>query len=172
MKSKRLRSARTTLPLLVAATFALGTLATGAGAADGKAVGEFGWFGVGKAYEMDKGHFFWVGEFSGTFFSDKGDGGMFHRAGVKCPGWLDMDFNAKRSVGGGTCIITDLEGDQAYATWRNAGTPGPGGRGPGTFDYIGGTGKYKGLSGSNTFTGVTQINWADGTASGYAIWNR
>ena len=54
----------------------------------------------------------------------------------------------------------------------NAGTPGPGGKGPGTFEYIGGTGKYKGLSGSNTFTGVTQVNWADGTASGYAIWNR
>jgi len=40
------------------------------------------------------------------------------------------------------------------------------------FKYTGGTGKYKGISGDNTFAGVTQINWQDGTASGYATWNR
>ena len=156
----------TSVAALVAAA-----VASSAGAAD-KAVGEFGWFGVGKAYEMEKGHYFWVGEFSGTFFNDKGPGSMFHRSGVKCPGWLDMEFSSKRSQGGGTCIITDLDGDQAYLTWRNAGTPGPGGLGPGTFEYTGGTGKYKGISGDNTFVGVTQVNWQDGTASGYATWNR
>lgn len=140
--------------------------------AEVKAVGEFGWFGVGKAYEMTKGHFFWVGEFSGTFFNDKGENGPFHHAGVKCPGWLDMNFNSGKSKGGGTCIITDLQGDQAYLSWSNAGTPGPGGQGPGTFEYTGGTGKYAGISGKSTFVGITQVNWADGTASGYATWNR
>ena len=141
-------------------------------AADMKPVGDFGWFGVGKAHEMEKGHFFWVGEFSGTFFSDKGEGGLFHHAGVKCPGWLDMDFNTSKSKGGGTCIITDLQGDQAYITWSNAGTPGPGGRGPGSFEYTGGTGKYAGFSGKSSFVGVTQVNWSDGTASGFATWNK
>jgi hypothetical protein len=141
-------------------------------AADEMAVGDFGWFGVGKAHELEKGHFFWVGEFSGTFFSDKGDGGLFHLAGVKCPGWLDQDFNAGTSKGGGTCIVTDLQGDRAYLTWSNAGKPGPGGRGPGSFRYTGGTGKYAGMSGSGRFVGVTQVNWADGTASGYSIWNK
>ena len=140
--------------------------------AEVKAVGDFGWFGVGKAYEMTKGHFFWVGEFSGTFFNDKGESGPFHRAGVKCPGWLDMNFNSGKSKGGGTCIITDLQGDQAYVSWSNAGTPGPGGQAPGTFEYTGGTGKYAGISGKSTFVGVTQVNWADGTASGYSTWNR
>ena len=148
------------------------TIALPAYAADTKVIGEFGWFGVGKAYEMEKGHFFWVGEFSGTFFNDKGDGSTFHRAGVKCPGWLDLDFNTSKSKGGGSCIITDLQGDQAYLMWQNAGTPGPGGRGPGTFTYTGGTGKYLGISGTSSFVGVTQVNWADGTASGYALWNR
>ncbi len=159
--------------LAYAAAVSAGLLVCGAAnAQDTKVVGEFGWFGVGKAYEMEKGHFFWVGEFSGTFFNDKGDGSQFHRAGVKCPGWLDMDFNTKRSQGGGTCIITDLEGNQAFLTWRNAGAPGPGGKGPGTFQYTGGTGKYQSISGNNTFVGVTQVNWQDGTASGYSIWNR
>jgi CubicO group peptidase (beta-lactamase class C family) len=50
--------------------------------------------------------------------------------------------------------------------------PGPGQRGPGTFEWTGGTGKYKEIKGSNTFVGVTQVNWPDGTATGYATWNR
>ena len=40
------------------------------------------------------------------------------------------------------------------------------------WEWTGGTGKYKGISGSNTFVGVLQVNFADGTASGYATWNR
>jgi hypothetical protein len=142
------------------------------GAEDWKVTGEFGWFGVGKAYELEKGHFYWVGEFSGTFFNDKGPGSLFHRAGVKCPAFFDADFNNKKSKAGGYCVITDLDGDQAYCVWRNAGSPGPGAAGPGTFEYTGGTGKYKGISGSNTFVGITQVNWQDGTSSGYATWNR
>jgi hypothetical protein len=157
--------------LTAVAALVIAGLAAPASAAD-KVVGEFGWFGVGKTYELEKGHYFWVGEFSGSFFNDKGEGSTFHRAGVKCPGWLDLDFNTKRSQGGGTCIVTELDGDQVFLSWRNAGAPGPGGRGPGTFEYTGGTGKYKGISGSNTFVGVTQVNYADGTASGYASWNR
>jgi hypothetical protein len=141
-------------------------------AQDWKAVGEFGWFGVGKAYEIEKGHFYWVGEFSGTFFSDKGEGSLFHRAGVKCPAFFDADFNTKKTKSGGYCVVSDLAGDQAYLAWQNAGTAGPGGRGPGTFQYTGGTGKYKDISGSNIFVGVPQINWQDGTTSGYATWNR
>ena len=153
----------------VAAVFALSAPLQ---AEDLKVTGEFGWFGVGKAHEIEKGHFYWVGEFSGTFFNDKGEGSPLHRAGVKCPAWFDADFNNKKSKAGGYCIMTDLDGDQVYATWQNAGTPGPGGKGPGTFTYTGGTGKYQGISGTNTFVGVTQVNWADGTSSGYATWNR
>ena len=158
--------------MLAIVTSTLFGVSTNSYAADWNAVGNFGWFGVGKAHEMEKGHFFWVGEFSGTFFSDKGEGGLFHRAGVKCPGWLDMDFNAGTSKGGGTCIVTDLQGDQVFMTWNNAGAPGPGGRGPGSYQYTGGTGKYADISGIGRFVGVTQINWADGTVSGYSTWNK
>ncbi|UCD69604.1 MAG: hypothetical protein JSW48_05935 [Betaproteobacteria bacterium] len=141
-------------------------------AQDWKATGHFGWFGIGKAFQIEEGHFYWVGEFSGTFFSDKGEGGLFHLAGIKCPAWYDLDVNKGTTAAGGYCIVTDIEGDQAYLTWNNTGTAGPGGRGPGTFEYTGGTGKYAGISGKNRFVGITQVNWADGTTSGYATWNR
>lgn len=141
-------------------------------AADGKLTGEFGWFGVGKAHEIDKGHFFWVGEFSGTFFNDKGEGSVMHRAGVKCPGWFDANYNTDKSSAGGYCIITDLEGDKAYCTWSNGGNAKNGSKNAGTFECTGLSGKYKTLKAKNTFVGVTQVNWADGTSSGYATWNR
>jgi hypothetical protein len=141
----------------------------GARAEDWKPVGQFGWFGVGKVQEIEKGHLFWVGEFSGTFLSDKGEKGLFDRAGMKCPGWNDIDLNNKKSKAGGYCIVTGTDGDQAYLIWQNAGDTI---RGPGTFEWTGGTGKYKEIKGSNTFFGVTQVNWPDGTASGYSTFNR
>ncbi|HTT40443.1 MAG TPA: hypothetical protein VMH32_22545 [Burkholderiales bacterium] len=140
-----------------------------ASAQDWKVTGEFGWFGVGKAYQIEKGHYYWVGEFSGTFFNDKGQGSLFHRAGVKCPAFFDADFNAKKHKAGGYCVITDTDGDQVYCTWQNSGDTVTG---PGTFQYVGGTGKYQGITGSNTFVGVTQVNWQDGTSTGFATWNR
>ena len=131
-----------------------------------------GWLlGRRQGVQIEKGHIYWVGEFSGTFFNDK-EKGLFDHAGVKCPAWDDIDLNDKKEKGGGYCVITDLDGDQAYLTWQNAGAPGPGQRGPGTFEWTGGTGKYKEIKGSNTFVGVTQVNWPDGTATGYATWNR
>ena len=68
--------------------------------------------------------------------------------------------------------MTDIEGDQAYLTRENARTAGPGGLGPGAFEFTSGTGKYFGISGKKRFVGITQVNWSDGTTSGYAPWNR
>lgn len=149
------------------------TLSPAAHAQNWKAVGHFGWFGVGKAHQIEEGHFYWLGEFSGTFFSDQGAGGLFHLAGVRCPAYYDLDVNKDRAQAAGYCIITDLDGDQAYATWKNANpSTKPGSPGPGTFEYTGGTGKYSGISGKNRFVGIIQVNWADGTTSGYSTWNR
>ena len=153
----------------IAALLISAALANPVQAEDWKAVGEFGWMGVGKAYEIDKGHFYWVGEFTGTFFNDKGKGSLFHHAGVKCPAYNDLNFPTGKSKGGGYCVITDKDGDKAYLSWANEGDNTSG---PGTFTYTGGTGKYTGISGTNKFLGVTEINWSDGTATGYATWNR
>jgi hypothetical protein len=155
---------KSTRRLLYSAAVGTGPICCGgARAEDWKVTGEFGWFAVGKAQEIEKGHSYWVGEYAGTFFNDK-------HAGVKCPSWFDSDTNNKKAKAGGYCIITDVNGDQAYLTWQGSGTPG----GPlsGTFQYTGGTGKYQGIGGDNTFVGVTQVNWKDGTSSGYATWNR
>ena len=68
MKSTRL--------LLSMVALSSGLIVSGRTRAEEGLVGQLGFFGIGKAYEIEKGHFFWVGEFSGTFFSDKGEKGV------------------------------------------------------------------------------------------------
>jgi hypothetical protein len=162
----------TRLMLSVAALSAGLIVSGGARAEDWKPVGQAGFLSVGKAYEIEKGHFYWVGEFSGTFFNDK-EKGLFDHAGVKCPGYYDFDLNSKKSKGGGYCTLTDLDGDQAFLTWQGTGTVGLGEPFVGTtLDYTGGTGKYKEIKGHNTFVARTLVNWPDGTSSFYSTWNR
>jgi len=171
--NKQLNNVYSRIGFFVIAASILLALSPAAHAQNWKAVGHFGWFGVGKAHQIEEGHFYWVGEFSGTFFSDKGEGGLFHLAGVKCPAYYDLDLNKDRTKAGGYCIITDIDGDQAYVKWENATTSTkPGSPGPGMFEYTGGTGKYSGISGKNRFVGITLVNWADGTTSGYSTWGR
>lgn len=158
--------------LFIAAVVALSFSGSFVHAADGKSTGQFGWFGVGKAYEIEKDHYYWVGEFSGTFFNDKGEGSPMHNAGVKCPGQLDLNYATDKSTASGYCMIQDLDGDKIHCVWRNEGVAKPGNFNPGTFECKGQSGKYKGLDAKNTFKASTRVNWADGTSSGVAIWNR
>jgi len=160
---------RTRLLLYMGALSAGLIFSGGTQAEDWKLVGQMGWFGVGKAYEMEKGHFYWVGEFSGTFLSDKGETGLLDHTGMKCPAWYEFDLTNKKAKAGGFCTFADPNGDQAYLAWQQAGTPG---RGSGNFEWTGGTGKYKDIKGSGTVSGVTTVSWPDGTSSGYAIFNR
>jgi hypothetical protein len=113
---------RSTRLLLSMAALSAGLIISGGTQAeDWKPAGQFGAFGIGKVYEIEKGHFYWVGEYSGTFFNDKGEKSLFDHAGVKCPSWADNDVNNKKSKAGGYCILTDLAGDTAYATYQGTG---------------------------------------------------
>lgn len=167
-------SIKTTRRIVRSSLVAVVALASATAAvAQEKVIGEFGWFGVGKTHELEKGHYFWVGEFSGTFFNEKGEGSPMHKSGLKCPGYNDLDFAKGTTHSGGICIVTDLDGDRLYLIWRiPSGNPAPGSRNAGTVEYTGGTGKYQTWSGKFPFRGTVQINWADGTATGYASWVR
>jgi hypothetical protein len=162
---------KSTTLLASVATLSAGLIISGVPRAeDWKPVGKLGWFAVGKSFELEKGHIYWVGEFSGTFFSDKGKGSLLDNASVKCPAYNDIDTVNKKNYYAGYCIMTDSDGDQAVAKWQGAGDTKTG---PGTWDWTGGTGKYKDIKGRDmTFVGVTETNWPDGTASRYSTWNR
>jgi hypothetical protein len=66
-----------------------------------------------------KDHVFWVGEFSGTFFNDKGANSLFDHSGVRCPGSYDLNFGKNEGHANGYCVIMG-EGspsDQAFIKW-------------------------------------------------------
>jgi len=134
-----------------------------------KATGAFGWLGVGKAYEIGKGHQYWLGEISGSFANDKGQGSLFDHAGSKCPGFNDVDGIHNKSRAGGYCVLSDPDGDQAFMTYQCEGNAVSC---SGTADFAGGTGKYKDVAGHNTFVAHVLVMWPDGTMSGYSTWNR
>jgi hypothetical protein len=150
-----------TLAIAVAAMTCGGMLATRA--EDWKAAGENVWHVAGaKAYEMEKDHTYGMGELAGKFFNNKGQGSLFDQADVRCFGFHDVD--AKRIKQGGYCVIADADGDHAYFIYEANDNNTPGHEVKGTFDYTSGTGKYKGITGKNTYH-VVGANW------GRAIWN-
>ena len=53
-----------------------------------------------------------------------------HRAGVKCPGWFDANYNTDKSSAGGYCMITDLEGEKPIALGATPATQKPAPRMP------------------------------------------
>ena len=127
---------------------------------EGKYSGKFGWFSKGQMVEVGPEHVFFVGEFSGTNFNDKGEGFM-DKVSVVCPG--AMDTNKGMHDGHGYCVVTDNDGDKAYLVWKCAGAE----LCKGDFQWTGGTGKYEGISGNNSFYALVGIG---GTPQGYSIW--
>jgi hypothetical protein len=68
------------------------------------------------------------------------DGGPFDKSFLRCIGVEAMV--AGKYWDNGTCTETDTDGDKIFITY-----------GVGTFTFVGGTGKYKGITGGGTNSG-------------------
>ena len=128
----------------------------------GRYSGKFGWWATGTAHEVEKNHIFWVGEFNGTFFNNAGSG-FLDRSSVICPGVNDIRDGVSLAYHG-YCVVTDRDGDRAVLAWSGGQTPA--GKFGGEFQWTGGTGKYAGITGKNTFLGFANLP----TSQGYALW--
>jgi hypothetical protein len=127
MQSKRPWS----LVVAVGLVLVLGAHAEAQMAKQGTYAGNFGWYAIGKTFELEKDHAFWVGEFSGTFFNEAGQG-FLHGTSWVCPGVNDLT-NGASTASQGYCVVTDKEGDKAFLVWK-------GGKGfEGTYQWTGGT---------------------------------
>jgi hypothetical protein len=123
-------------------------------AKSGKYTGTFAYHAATvQSYELEeKGHVFFVGSIAGVFLNDV-TGGFLERSEGICPFAEDTVGGVATAVHG-YCIYTDKDGDKAFTVWEGKDTA-PG-NGEGTFKWTGGTGKYSGLKGNNTwhFTGI------------------
>jgi len=92
--------------------------------------------------------------------------GFLDKTEVTCPATSDS-VNGVDTAARGYCIVTDKDGDKAFLVWQGKGT-GAGSADAGTFQWTGGTGKFAGLQGNNTFGhGIFPISK---TSGGWTVW--
>jgi hypothetical protein len=154
------RTAQLRLLSALTLVLAVGATAEAQGPKQGKYRGMVGARGAGAIHELEKGHVFFVGGYSGVFFNDVANG-FLDKSSVECPGVNDI-VNGLSIGMHGYCIVTDKDGDKAFLVWKGKDTsPNVGG---GDFQWTGGTGKYSGIKGNNTYryTGI-------GTTPAYSV---
>ena len=122
-------------------------------AKSGKYTGKFLGHGIpsaGQNYDLDKGHVFFIGPVHGVFLNDVADG-LLDKTEVTCPVAEDI-VNGVATALNGVCVMADKDGDKAFLVWRGKGIAA--GSNAGTFEWVGGTGKFQGLQGNNNWHGA------------------
>ncbi len=147
-----------------ALAFAAACLSLPATAADlpksGTYSGHYGWTFNGQVQELGPDRTVYAGVLPGVMFNDEGKGFM-HKARVDCT--LFNDVNKGQANAKGTCVVTDADGDKIFVEWHCAGAmPAC----PGEETLVGGTGKYTGITGKQTFQG----NFIGNTGAGWSDW--
>ncbi len=147
---------------VLALVLCLGASAEAQMAKQGTYTGRFGWSTMGKTFEIEKDHMVFVGEYSGMVFNDSGSGFM-HGTSWVCPGMNDF-LHGISTAAQGYCVATDKDGDKAFLTWKGHKATEPH-KGGGEFQWAGGTGKYTGITGNNTYDAVFIVP----PTSGYSL---
>jgi hypothetical protein len=91
-------------------------------------------------------------EGSGIYISDT-ENGLFHNASIHFLGAFHAVKGAFEESGG--MVLTAPDGDKAFVTYKGSGNLGKDAKG--TYTYVGGTGKYTGITGGGEFT--RSSNW-------------
>jgi len=133
------------------------------------------WQAQGLVTQVGKNEALMVGALMGAVFIDGGHG-QLDASSLICPGTIVLNLNTGARSGQGRCVITDKEGDVIYAKWSSRGNE-KGMKGP--FNFVGGTGKFMGISGENTWilriamrqmAGAISDSSFQQVAAGLAVW--
>lgn len=133
------------------------------------------WQAQGLVTQVDKDQAYMVGALMGALFIDGGQG-QLDASALLCPGTVALNLNTGVRNGQGRCIITDKDGDKIYAKWSCRGNE-KGCKGP--FNLVGGTGKFMGISGDNSWllriamramAGAVSDDSFQQVAAGLAVW--
>jgi hypothetical protein len=127
---------------------------------------QYGWHTTpAKVHELERDHAVIIFHSDGIHLNDAGQG-FLHASAVNCTGFNDRIKGVANSHG--VCTVTDREGDKAFLKFKcqTTQTAQLGPRCAGDFQWTGGTGKYVGLSGENTFHSGGVPN----STVGHAVW--
>jgi hypothetical protein len=106
------------------------------------------WQAQGHFFQVQEKQALFVGAFSGIMLVEPKQGGL-DEAKMLCPGMLEVNLNDGAQSAEGRCIITTPSGDRVYATWNCTGVHLAGCTG--RLTLVGGTGKFKDITGSGDF---------------------
>ena len=121
----------------------------------------FGWVFKGDVQEMGPNRTIYSGMVNGVMFNDAGKGFM-HKSRVDCV--LMNDVVQGKANAKGTCVVMDAAGDKIFVEWKCSG-PMP--SCPGDEKFVGGTGKFTGITGDQKFQG----NFIGNTGAGWSDWS-
>ena len=132
-------------------------------AKQGTYTGLYGWSLSSTVHQLEEGHVYTQDVYKGTFFNDANEG-FLHESSWVCFGVSDV-VNGKGDANG-YCVITDKDNDNAFLIWKGIIDPATGFNGD--YQWTGGTGKYTGMKGNNTFsaTGIGSTSEGRGLLKG------
>ena len=128
-------------------------------AKQGTYTGLYGWSLSSTVHQLEEGHVYIQDVYKGTFFNDANEG-FLHESSWVCFGVSDL-VNGKGDANG-YCVITDNDNDNAFLIWKGIIDPATGFNGD--YQWTGGTGKYTGMKGNNTFSATTIGSTSEGRA--------
>jgi len=106
------------------------------------------WSGDGSIHSISPDRLLFMGEFEGIMYAEKADGEL-DAAFASCPATQYIDTGSKRTEAKGHCNIAISGEDTVFADWTCEGKLGAC---KGKFTLTGGTGKFKGVTGSSDLT--------------------
>ncbi len=145
MRSRK-NGCKYTALMVVALVLGLGGTAQAQLAKQGTYSGNYGWSFSSTVHQLEEGHIFSQDVYKGTFFNNEGKG-FLHESSWVCPGTTELVQG--KGEASGHCIVTDQDDDKAYIVWKGTIDPATGFKGD--YQWTGGTGKYTGITGNNTF---------------------
>ena len=134
------------------------------------------WIGKGSFFQVKDKLSLFAGAFEGIMYVENQEGAL-DAAKIVCPGMVEIDLNDGKQSGEGRCVIMNKEREHIYARWQCAGTHLEGCAGP--FTLLGGTGRFKDITGRGEFHIRSDIaeyvlnipgDRVEGTATGVAVW--
>ena len=133
------------------------------------------WDSSGEVYRVAPDKVLFQGKAAGIMYIDGGEGPL-DAALFTCPGRRELAVSEKTVQASGNCVIAVSDGDNVFAEFRCTGTVGAC---EGEFKLTGGTGKFKGITGSGpvmvrTVLAGMMLNMKSGStvsgAAGLAVW--
>ena len=132
------------------------------------------WEGEGSIHVIGEEKILFSGEFNGIMYAENASGEL-DTAFAKCPAQQEINATSKQASAEGHCNIVVSAEDTVYAEWKCKGELGAC---KGSFTLTGGTGRFKGVTGSSDLTirsvlSQVVIGMGDGSivraASGLAV---